>query len=141
MTDFSLVDEKNNTVGEISPIGEQYVAPRYYSDPYYVQIDTAGTPFLIVPAKSGHKFIITSLLFASSKTFGSATTAETLIVYEANSDDLSTNTKTITQVDLLKNDRLIATGLNLAASESKALVASATGNDVDVTIAGYYAPC
>lgn len=140
-TEIQIVDDKNNNVAEVSPIGEQYMAARFYSDPYYVSVDVAAQAFGIVPAKSGHKFIITSLLFASSKTFGSATTAETLTVYEANPDDLSTNTKTIVQVDLLKNDRLVATGLNLASNESKVLVAIATDTNVDVTIAGYYVPC
>jgi hypothetical protein len=140
MTDFQIVDEKSASTAEISGIGEQYVAPRYYSDSYYLSVNLADTAFEVIPAKSGKKFIITSLIFASSKTFGSATTAETLTLYEASPADIDASLKIFTQIDLLKNDRLVATGLNLATSTAVSLIASATDTNVNVTIAGYYVP-
>lgn len=141
MTDISLYDEKNSTYAEVSAVGEQYVAPRFYSDPYYVSVAAAATAYAIVPAKSGKKFVVTSLLFASNKSYASTTAAETLTIYEASPADLTTNLKTFTQVDLLRNDRLIATSLNLATSDAVSLVGIADSASVDVTIAGYYVPC
>jgi len=138
MTDFSLVDEQNGTYFRISNNGELIVAPVSYSIAYYKQIDTAATPVTVVPAETGKIFVITGLLLATSKTFGSSTTGETLTIYETSPSDISIQAKIITQLDMFKNDRLVATGLNLATSEAVTIAAVATDNDVNVTIAGYY---
>ena len=39
---------------------------------------------------------------------------------------------------MLKNDRLIATGLDLLVGTAKSLVAVGTDSAADVTISGYY---
>jgi hypothetical protein len=122
----------------VSKNGELLVRPLKYSKPYYILVDTADTPFEVVPAISGMMFVITGLLLASSKTFGSATTGETLTIYEAHPSDLSTNKNTIVNLDMFKNDRATPTGLFLITNTSNSLVASATDTDVNVTIAGYY---
>lgn len=139
--DFQIFDEQDSTAAKISTLGEQYVAPRFYSSPYYISVEVANTPYSVVPAISGQKFIITGLLLSSDKAFASATVAETLVIYEASPADISTNLKTVAQVDFLRNDRLVATSLNLATSDAVSLVAEATDAKVDVTIAGYYVPC
>lgn len=138
MTDFTLFDEKEGIAAGISPRGELYTAPIEYSIAYYVSIDAADTPFEIVQGKSGKRFVMTSMLLSSSKTFGTATAAETLHLYEAYTADLDIVVNTVTQIDLLKNDRLVATALNLATSDAISIVASATDTNVNVTIAGYY---
>jgi hypothetical protein len=118
--------------------GELVVAPLSFSTPYYVSVATLNTAFEVVPASARQCFVITGLLLASDKNFGSATVAETLTIYEANAADLDTNLKTIVKVDLLKNDRLVATGLNLLVGQARSLIAIGTDDAVDVTIAGYY---
>ena len=138
MPDYQLLDEQSQSYAGVSPEGDQYVSARYYSDPYYVSVAIAATAYEAVPAKSGKRFIVTGLLLASDKAYGSSTVAETLTIYEASPSDLDTNLKTFTQVDLLRNDRLVATNLNLRTSTTVSLVAIATSEKVDVTIAGYY---
>jgi len=138
MTDVTIFDDKNQAAALVSVNGELIVGPLSYSTAYHETVDSTTISFEIVPAVSGKKFIIDSMLLATSKTFGTATTAETLTIYEASPADLSTNLKTIAEIDFLKNDRLIATGLNLASSTAVSLVASATDTNVSVTIAGYY---
>jgi len=135
---FSIFDDQTQSIATVSRNGELIVAPISYSTSYFVLVDVAATAFEIVPALSNHQFIVTDILIASSKTFGSATTAETITLYEASPADLDTNLKTITQIDMLKNDRMVAIGLNLATTEAVSIVASATDNDVSVTVAGYY---
>jgi len=138
MPDFQLVDERTGLAAGISSRGELFTAPISYSEPHYVSIDVAATAFEIVPGKAGKKFVITSMLLASSKTFASATTAETLTIYEASTADLDTNTKILVQLDMLKNDRMVATGLNIATSNAISIAAIATDISVDVTVSGYY---
>jgi len=138
MTDVTIWDDKSQAAASVSVNGELVVGPISYSTAYYKLVDVAADPFEIVPALSGKKFIIDSMLLTTSKTFGSATTAETLTIYEASPADLSTNLKTVAEIDFLKNDRLVATGLKLATSTAITLVATATDTNVSVTIAGYY---
>ena len=138
MTDVTIWDDKNQAAALVSVNGELIVGPLSYSSAYHETVDIAATAFEIVPAVAGKKFVIDSMLLATSKTFGAATTAETLTIYEASPADLSTNLKTVAQIDFLKNDRLVATGLKLASSTAISLVASAADTDVSVTIAGFY---
>lgn len=137
---FQLFDEQEQAAAKVSSLGEVIVAPLSYSEAFYQLIDTADTPFLLVPAEGGKHFILTGIILASTKTFGTATTAETITVYEATPDDIGTNLKTVLKLDLLKNERTLATGINLKLSSSKAIVATATDTFVDITFAGYYIP-
>lgn len=136
----NLFDDKSQALAKISYLGEVITAPVAYSEPNYVAITTAATAYEVVPGKSGHRFVITSMLIATSKTFGSATTAETVTLYEANSATPGTVISITAQIDFLKNDRLVATGLNLAISEANSIVSIATDTNVDITLAGYYIP-
>lgn len=100
-----------------------------------------NTAYEIVKGKTDKRFVITGILAASSKTFGSATTAETVRLYESAVEDIDTNLETIFQVDLLKNDRIVATGLNIITSVGRSLVGIAIDDEaVDITLAGYYIP-
>ena len=134
----SLFDDKTQSIAKVNPNGGLIVAPSHYSTAYYVLVDTAATTFEVIPAISDMNFIVTGMLIASDKSFATSTVAETLTIYEANPADLSVNTKTITQIDLLKNDRLVATALDLATTKTKTLVAIATSANVNVTLSGYY---
>lgn len=136
----NIRDPDTDVAAKVSPDGELYVAARSYSEPYYVSVSTATTAFEVVAGKAKKRFILTAILLASDKAFASSTVAETVTIYEAHPADLDVNLKTVTRVDLLKNDRMPITGLNLVSSESTSLVAIADSASVDVTLAGYYIP-
>ncbi len=140
MPNFQLVDEKTGRIASLTELGELRVAPYAYSEAYYASVNIVNTAFMLVPAKAGFRFVITDMLISSDKNFGKAHAAETITIYEANAADLTTSLKTITRVDLLKNDRMPVTGLHLIATKARALVAIATDTSVDVTLAGYYIP-
>lgn len=133
-------DPDTDIAAKVSPDGELYIAVRDYSTAYYISVNIADTPFEVVPAVANKRFIVTDILIASDKAFGSSVDAETVTIYEAHPADLDTNLKTFTQVDLLRNDRMPVTGLNLATNETVTLVAIAASASVDVTIGGYYIP-
>ena len=138
MTDVTIFDDKSQAAALVSVNGELIVGPFAYDTPFYVSVDTASTAFEIVPARSGKKFIVKSILLATDKNYASPTVAETLTIYEASPADLSDNLRIFTQVDFLRNDRLPISGLNIATSTAVSLVAIADSNNIDVTIAGYY---
>ena len=123
---------------KVTELGELVTAPIEYSTPYYVGVEVLNTAYEVVPAKSSMRFVITALLLNSRKDFGSATVAQTLTIYEANPADIDTVINIVTQVDMLKNDRLPISGLNLVVPPALSLVAIADDSAVDVTVAGYY---
>lgn len=137
-TPVNIRDPESGTAARISPRGELIIGPLSHSTPYYISVAAAATEYKVVDAIAEKRFVITGLLLASDKTFGSATVAETLTIYEANPADITVNEKTIVQIDFLKNDRLAATGLDLLVNQAKALIAIGTDFAVDVTISGYY---
>jgi len=138
MPDVQIFDEKEGVAVKISPRGELIVAPISNSDIFNVTVDVADEPFEIVRGLAGKKFIVTGMLIATSKTFGSATTAETIELYQAHPSDLAISTNSLLDLDMLKNDRMIATGLNLTSGEASSLVAKATDTTASITFGGYY---
>jgi hypothetical protein len=138
---ITIEDKATSTAACISEYGQLVTAPISYSTPYYASIAVAATPYEIVQGRTGKLFVITDILIASDKDFASATVAETVTIYEADVSDISTSIRTITRVDLLRNDRLVATGLNLITGQARSLVGiTPLTTAVDVTIAGYYIP-
>lgn len=138
MPEFELVCNEKGTRAKITSRGEVVVAPVAYSVPYFTLVTNNTDSFEVLRGIGRKWFVITALLITSSKSFGSATNAETITIYEANPADLSINLNTITQIDMTNNQRMPVTGLNLITGESTSLVAVATDNDVSVTVAGYY---
>jgi hypothetical protein len=138
---IKIEDPVTQKVANVSEYGQLIIAPISYSTPYYIDVAVAATEYEVVQGKTGRKFVITDVLLASDKNFATATVAETVIVYQADVSDITTNLGTIFQIDFLRNDRLAATGLNLITETARSLVAIApTSAAVDVTIAGYYIP-
>lgn len=143
MGELSVGIRGNNGLNHagVTDQGELVVAPLEYSTPYYISVAASGTPYEVLLGKAGFCFVITGLLLASDKNFGTSVDAQTLTIYEAHPSDIGTSTKTIVQLDLLRNDRITPTGLNIRTSSTVSLVAIGTDSAVDVTIAGYYIPC
>ena len=135
-----IVDPRSDISGRVTKNGEVVTAALAYSTPYYVSVDAIDTPFEIIRGEAGRKFVLTDMLVSSDKVFASSVDSETVIIYEASPSDLSVNLKTFTRVDLLRNDRLPITGLNLVTTTSSSLVAIAADTNVDITLAGYYVP-
>ena len=137
---INIEDKSNKNSAVVTEYGQLVTAPLSYSDPNYVSLAVADTAYEIVPGKTNRRFVIAGILVASNKAFASSTVAETVTIYEAAIEDIDTSLGTIFRVDLLRNDRLVATGLNLIGSKGRSIVGIATDAAVDVTIAGYYIP-
>ena len=136
-----IEDKGSKASVRVTEFGQLVTAPIAYSDPYYVSIAVANTAYEIVAGKTGKRFVVTGLVIASDKNFASSTVAETVTIYEAPADALDTSLKVVFQLDLLRNDRVVATGLNIISSTGRSLVGQApTSAAVDITFSGYYVP-
>ena len=118
--------------------GELITGKLSYSTPYYVQIIVADTAYEVVVGKAGKQFVITDILLSSDKDFGSSVAGADITVYGAHPSDIDTALNTVANIELLRNDRLVATGLNLITDTACSIVAIATDTVADITIAGYY---
>ena len=121
--------------GRVTKNGEMVVAALDYSQPYYVMITVADQVYNVVPAKTGKRFISTGMLIATSKNLSVEKTIE---IYEALQDGDADHAKTIIIVDMLKNERLPVPLRNSATESTRHINAKCDGNDVSITIWGYY---
>jgi len=115
--------------------GEMPTAALSYSAPYYVKITVADDIYNIVPAITGKRFVSTGMLIATSKNLIGENTIE---VYESLDAESGVHATDILSVDMLKNERLPIPLRNAATEPTKYINANCDGNDVSITIWGYY---
>jgi len=128
----------NSAHALVSDEGELIIRKFDYSTTYSVSLAVTSTIYEIVPGKAGQAFVLTDILVTSDRNFGSATTPENIQIYQAPSHDWTVNDGYLLNIDMLKNDRLVATGLNIKTGETKSLVAVASDTEATVVLAGYY---
>lgn len=120
---------------KVTDNNELVVAALDYSIPYYVKITAPDTVYNVVPAVTGKRFVSTGMLIATSKNLS---TEKTIEIYEALQDDDADHAKDIISVDMLKSERLPVPLQNAATESTRNINAICDGNDVSITIWGYY---
>jgi hypothetical protein len=115
--------------------GEMPTGALNYSEPHYVKITVANDIYNIVPAETGKRFVSTGMLIATSKNLS---TEKTIEVYESLAADSGGHAKDIISVDMLKNERVPIPLRNAATESTRWINANCDGNDVSITIWGYY---
>ena len=128
----------NRVQVKVTERGELVVAPLAYSVPYNVTVAVLNTVYEIVPAIVGKSFVMTDIFISTDKDYALSTAAELIQIYEAHPSDLATSTQDIFNIEMFKNDRFSATGLNLILSNTQSIAVTAADSAADVTIAGYY---
>jgi hypothetical protein len=117
--------------------GELVTGALKYSTPYGNKLDVINTPFVIVPGLNGQKFVTTGFFVAALKTV-SPTTEAAIVLYEASPLDLTTSTKEIVEVALIRGASFVATGTNLITEAGASIVATTDDATVNVALSGYY---
>ena len=126
-----------NNLAKVSEYGQLVTSPLEYSEPYTASLDSTGTAFTIAVPKVGHRFIITDIILDAGKDV-SASTAGTIVLYEGDSVDDTTGSKTILTVEMLKNTDRTITGLNMIVSEGVWLSMKTSDATISATVLGYY---
>jgi len=121
--------------GRVTKNGEMVSAALNYSMPYYVKITVANDIYNVVPAVVGKRFVSTGMLITTSKNL---VTEKTVEVYESSDAGSGVHDKDIISVDMLKNERVPVPLENAATESTKYINANCDGNDVSITIWGYY---
>jgi hypothetical protein len=108
-----------------------------YSTSYFQTFATAATAYNFVPPIQNQFFVITAIILQANKNVN-ATTGQVVDIYEATSATSTTIDKKLVEVEMIKNDRIILTGLNIKMNEGKFLNGKTEDDDVLATVAGYY---
>ena len=88
---------------------------------------------------TGNRFVITTInLYANQGV--SNTSDATVTLYEATGTTITTVSKNIFVANMVRQDTITLTGINLILSEGKWLNIKTTDNTVIATILGYYIP-
>ena len=135
--DFVLRGGTNNYGASVSKYGEVVTAPYDYSTSYFQNFGTADTAYNFVPPIQNQFFVITAMILQANKNVN-ATTGQVVDVYEAESATTTTIDKSLFQIEMIKNDRVILTGLNIRTTAGKFLNGKTADDDVLATVAGYY---
>lgn len=126
---------KGTTAG-VTARGQLVVAPIDYSLAYNNKAEVVDTAYNLVAPKKGKRFVITEIVLVSNYLVGVNGAAVDL--YEATSEDTITISKSILQMELLKNSTFVLTGINLIISEGRWVNLKTDDDDVFATIMGYY---
>ena len=138
--DVRIKDGTGDSFGaKVSSIGEVIVCPFAYSDSYNATAAVINTAYNLVPPMTGNRFVITAInLYANQGV--SNTSDATVTLYEATGTTITTVSKNIFVANMVRQDTITLTGINLILSEGKWLNIKTTDNTVIATILGYYIP-
>ena len=125
---------RDGQVCKVTKRGEIVVAPVSYSKSYQTSRNTAGTSNIIT-GLANKSFLITSMLIGSDKT----NVDTTVDIFESNDADSAIQSKLIISLGVGKNDRLIATGLQIETDVTKWVnFTMDTSALISITFGGYY---
>jgi len=127
----------SGTNAKVTPIGQVVTAPYAYDDVSTKTLDVDDTAVNFYLPKAGQQFVVTTILLTANK---NVTTDCTVVIYEADDPTETTVTKTILNIEMLKNTSRDITGMNLLVSKGKFVNGKTDDDDVFCTIMGYYIP-
>ena len=138
MINASIVDGSGSKVRtKVTSIGQVVTAPYSYDEVSAGTLDVDNTAVNFFGPKVGQQFVLTTILLTANK---NVTTDCTVDIYEATTATATVVTKSIVNIEMLKNTGRDITGLNLLISEGSYINGKTDDDDVFVTLMGYYIP-
>jgi hypothetical protein len=134
--DFHIIGG-NGHRGKVSLYGETIVGPYDYSTGKFQNLDAINTAYTFFPPIQDSFFVITSIYIQANKNV-SASTAATVDIYEASQETDTTISKSIYMVEMVRNDKISLSPLNIRITQGKFLNGKTDDDDILVTISGYY---
>lgn len=136
--DTRLIDGKGKGhVATVTNKGQLVTAPLSFSEAYTQEVNATATAFNFVGPKEGKQFVITDILLYADKNVG--VNDASVQIYEADSDTETTITKTILDIEMVKQTSRDITGLNLIITAGKWVNIKTDDATIFATIMGYYA--
>jgi hypothetical protein len=120
----------------VSTRGELVVGKVDYSTSYAIEATAAATAYNFVGPISAKRFVITDILLYANKNVGAGDAS--VQVYEADSSTSTTITKTILDIEMVKQTARDMTGLNLIVTEGKWVNIKTDDATIFASVMGYY---
>ena len=122
---------------KVTSRGQLVVSPLDFSSAYNATAAVNDTAYNLVGPENGKQFIITEIILYANQ--GVSNTADaTVIVYEATSSTSTAVASSILTTNMVRQDRIILTGLNLIVTAGRWVNVKTTDNTVYATVFGYY---
>jgi hypothetical protein len=126
-----------NSKASVTDIGQLITAPFAYDEVSNAIMIASGTAYNLFEPKANKQFVITTILFTAKK---DVTTDEIIDIYETEDLTSTVVTKSIMEIEMLKNSSRDFIGLNLLVSEGAFINAKADDATTLITMMGYYIP-
>ena len=124
----------NGRTSTVTDRGELIVSSISHSKTY-TQSNSSATTSTVVPSKAGKQFVITAMLITHDKN----NTDVTVSIFEASDDSEATQDTLIITLDMGKNEKFAATGLDIITDPVKWINLTTDGAPtISATISGYY---
>lgn len=139
MLKVQIVGGGRGNVANVTSAGELAIAPLDYDETKFVELAVDDTAYNFYAPKPNMQFIITGIRAKADRQVDNVTDA-TVIVYEAESVDTTTVSKTLHQEAMIRGESFTLLPLHIKVNPGKWINAKTTDDDIHMTIMGYYIP-
>jgi len=138
MTISTNIEDGSGTSNKacVSSRGQLITGPIEFSAAFTVTANVVDTAFNFVPPIANKRFVLTDILLYANKAVGAGDA--TVELYEAAGDTVTTVTRAILTLEMVKQTSRDMTGLNLICSEGFWINIKTDDNTIFATIMGYY---
>lgn len=123
----------------VTSTGELAVAPLFFDEASYNELDVINTAYNFYGPRAGEQFVITNLIMSADKGVSGTTDAD-VIVYEASSADTTTEDKILIHLTIGQSQNLSMPVQYLLVNEGAFINAKTSDDDVHLNILGHYIP-
>lgn len=125
-----------STEAIVTSRGQLVTSPLEYSTAYTKEVNATATAFNFIGPVTGKRFVITDILLYADKNVG--VNDASVQLYEATSSASTTISKTILDIEMVKQTNRDITGLNLILTEGRYLNIKTDDATIFATVMGYY---
>jgi hypothetical protein len=130
-----IVDPHNGLAARVTEFGQLVVSPIAYSVPVADTLTVINTAYNFVEPEAGHQIVITDVILTADKTVG--VNGAAVEIYTADSPTSTVVTKSVLDIEMLKNTSRDLIGLNFLVGKGRWVNAKSDDVNIQVTI-GYY---
>jgi hypothetical protein len=130
-----IVDPHNGLAARVTEFGQLVVSPIAYSVPVADTLTVINTAYNFVEPEANHQIVITDVILTADKTVG--VNGAAVEIYTADSPTSTVVTKSVLDIEMLKNTSRDLIGLNFLVGKGRWVNAKSDDVNIQVTI-GYY---
>lgn len=137
--DVHIVSGSGAIAAKVTPRGELVVAPLSYSETVFKELAEDNTAYNFYEPKPGKQFVITGIRAKADRDV-SPTVDASVVIYEAESIDTTTESKVLHQEAMVKAESFTLLPVFILVNPGVWINAKTTDDDIHMTIMGYYVP-